>query len=84
MSKSPLKVYDWTGVGRGPARQTRCVMAARSWRAVSEASGLTVGYLRSYGSVTGNDQEVAAALARPGVVLWRSLNDRGGEFKEWT
>jgi hypothetical protein len=30
--------------------------------------------------VTGNTEEVAAALARPGVMLWRPLDDRDAHW----
>ena len=81
-----VKVYGWTGFRTAPYLgsayhgQTWEVMAARSWAEVARASGMTVHYLRQYGGTTANPEDLAAARSRPGVVLWRPLDERRGEY----
>jgi hypothetical protein len=33
----------------------------------------TTGHLRDYGCPTGNAEEIALAMSKPGVVFWRPL-----------
>ena len=84
-----LKVYGVRGFRReapGPHRQTREIVAARSWaeaRRCFEASGLlmTMYELRTYGGITANEREIAIATAEPGVVFWRGNNEWNGEYR---
>lgn len=76
-----LKVYGWTGSRRAAYKlsgnrhpQTREIVAAHSW---AEAERLYGGRIaRDFASITGNVEETAQALARPGVVFWRPLDHR--------
>lgn len=81
-----LKVYGWTHyrvecrAAANGSRQTREVMAAKSVAEVMRATGLSRKYLTTYGGETGNQTELATALAAPGVVFWRPLNDYNAEY----
>lgn len=89
---SRLKVFAVGGFRReaatnpdNPRTQTREIVAATSQKEavrLFNASGLymTIGELRNYGNVTGNPQEVETAMAQPGQVFWRALDDMGGDF----
>jgi hypothetical protein len=68
---------DWGAT----TRQVRVIVAARSQKAAVEAlqeagARVTVGFLRTYGAVTGNATEVAVATASPGQVFF--AEDRFG------
>lgn len=49
------------------ARQPRVVIAAKSKAAAARALGLTLHSFNQYGSITGNKDEIAAAMSRPGI-----------------
>jgi hypothetical protein len=73
-----LKVYGWDGF-RYPTPtsrvQTREIVAARSMAEVARILG--VKSPRSLDLVeTGNDREIAVAMAEPGVVFWQKINAR--------
>lgn len=51
-----------------PHQQVRHIVAARS---MAEALRL-LGTSRGYTSETGNEDEIRAAMAQPGVVLWQA------------
>lgn len=76
-----LKVYAW--LGSNEFGQTREIIAAHSWKEVYEATPdhFTKNFFRTWGSRTWNDEEVAAATAQPGVVLWRGLDDIHAPFQ---
>ena len=77
-----LEVWGYTGwrVECPPTanggRQTREVVAAPSRVAAARLLGITSTRLKEYGSVTGNTWEVRMALASPGRVFWKPLDDR--------
>jgi hypothetical protein len=71
-----LKVYGWVGYHRdapGGNHQTREITAAPSKAAVARLLGTSVSALQNL-SETGSTEEVAAAHAAPGVVLWQGLH----------
>lgn len=79
-----LKVYAWSSFRRsapGPHHQTREIVAARSMAAVARMTG-HLDY-RSIHNLceTGNAEEIKVALAKPGVIHWRGLNEYGGEWR---
>jgi hypothetical protein len=86
----PLKVYGWTGFRRecpaapNGSRQTREIVAAKSWAEVARLSGVSLYHLKSYGSETGNDVELEVALASPRIVFWIPLNRRYNQDNQWT
>jgi hypothetical protein len=60
-----LKVYGGHHLGR-----YRAVIAAHNAQEVADAIGnASAYYVRGYWSTTGNDTEIAAAMAQPGVLL---------------
>lgn len=79
-----LRVYGWQscrpGVGLGVHNQTREICAAQSKAEVARIVGVRAPRLLFNLGETGNDEERAAALAQPGRVLWRGLDDWG---KPW-
>lgn len=79
-----MKVYGWTGFVTGTStRQARIIVAAPSFAQAcrdAEAAGLDKPR-RDYCSDTENDQEIAAALPRPGVVLAGNSWGPKGEYR---
>lgn len=75
----PLKVYRVT---RSPYRydlghrQITALVATTSQKKAAELMDVTVGTLRNYGGETRNPQDCEVALAEPGTVFWRGLDDR--------
>jgi len=49
--------------------QIRAVVAVKSRAAAARAFGVKDSFLREYGSITANEQEVAAAMSKPGAVF---------------
>jgi len=58
--------------------QVRAIVAAKSQRAAAELLRVSISYLRTYGSETGNEQEIQIANAKPGMVFYQ--NRRKGGF----
>lgn len=84
MTKSkPLKVYGWLSfvpeLGGG---QCRLIVAVPSFAAADRACRAATNWRlnKAYAGVTGNEQELEAALANPGVVMGRKLDDHKGEY----
>lgn len=68
MSSPRLKVYGGQFVIAG--KSCRAIIATTSQRNVAAVvPGASIGYIRDYWSITGNEAEVKAALERPGVLL---------------
>lgn len=85
----PLKVFGYTGY-RQAARiennmlgQTREIIAATTKAEAFRKSGLTKARFDCMVSETGNDEEVAIAMASPGTVFWQPHNYRARTC-EWT
>lgn len=82
----PLKVYGWQGWRLAAPReangshQTREICAARSMAEVARIAGQRSPRSLFNLCETGNDEECAAALANPGVILWRGLDRRRDEW----
>lgn len=66
-----MKVYGWRG-HRG--KQTREIVAARSAAEVRRITGMSRGDWEFSGCETGNDEEIALAMTKPGIVFWRELD----------
>jgi hypothetical protein len=83
-----LRVYGWTGhrnESRGPRNhhgQTREIVAAHSAAEVMRITGMTRTEWTHSGCETGNDREIAIALASPGIVFWTPLNARDEKWTE--
>lgn len=73
-----LKVYGGL-VFNGKRKQVRTIVATTSQKNAAALVGCTVSEIRNYWSETGNDMEIATALALPGVVLQAST-DMGNDF----
>jgi hypothetical protein len=71
------KVYGMTAMHAG--RQMRMIGAFRSVGAFTTAAGHSRSTYTNYGSTTGNFEETTIALAEPGVVFYRPINDRQGD-----
>lgn len=83
----PLKVYAWQGHRPGAHPDTpwnNCtteVCAAPTVAAVLRATGNTRRSQLFNLGTTGNENDIAVAMAEPGVVFWRGIDDRNGEWK---
>ena len=84
-----LKVYGWQGfrteagkVARNHRNQTREIAAAPSMAACARLAGENSPRKLFNLGETGNDEECELALAEPGVVFWRPLDQPGCE-REW-
>lgn len=70
-----MKVYGWTGYRVGG--QTREICAARSIAEVLRITGMSRYTFNWSGCETGNDEEIALALSKPGTVFFRGLDEHG-------
>lgn len=80
-----LKVFGWTGARRGlvPGHgQTREIIAAKSAAEARRIAGISPYTWRNSADETGNAEELAVALGKPGVVFWQPLNRVDGVV--WT
>ena len=90
----PLRVYGYQGNRAEPmesnplVRQSREIVAAKS-RADARRKFLSSGLwgatdhdMKNFGCWTGNPEELACALAKPGTVFFRNLNALPGS--PWT
>lgn len=80
-----MKVYGWIGNRRdcpenpngNNSRQVRYIVAAQSWaaahRAIPADQHESLGHMKRYGSVTGNEHEIAQAMTKPGTAFWIPL-----------
>ena len=73
-----LKVYGWRSFradAPGFHHQTREVCAAKSQAEVARIAGVTAPYALDCLCETGNEHEVRVAMAEPGVIFWRGINE---------
>jgi hypothetical protein len=80
-----LKVYSWTGTNTSTgssSRQSRNIIAAHSIAEALQLSNTKQSVYKWSGGVTGNKEEVDAAMSRPYIPLWRPLDDREAEWRE--
>jgi hypothetical protein len=77
--RKAVKVYGMTTFREG--KQVRQIVACTSRAEVARITGLTRRALDHSCSTTGNATELEVALAEPGTVFWRPLNDWQGEFR---
>jgi hypothetical protein len=77
VSTRKLKVYGGTLVARG--KMWRVIMACRSFKEFHEHTRLN----RNDCDVTANTPELAAALARPCIVLAKPLDDYHAPFQKY-
>lgn len=79
-----LKVFGWQGFRSDsnlPRGMTREIVAAPTQIAAARIAGVKrPGQLFNF-CETGNRDEIAAAMAQPGVVMYRGLDDRKTPFK---
>lgn len=76
-----LKVYGWIDFKSG--KQYRCIVAAPSFAACQRAA-VAAGLFKvrkDYSSTTGNETELKVALAQPGVVFSRLLDDHDDQYR---
>lgn len=76
----PLTVYGWTGYTRDNV-QVREILAARSVTEALRISGRSRADWKHSGTVTGNEDEIAIALAEPGVIFYTA--DRFTNPRKW-
>ena len=82
MRRLKLKVYSWQGwrsecpAARNGSSQTTEVVAVKSKAAAARGAGVNRPAQLFNLTETGNDQDIAAAMAEPGVVFWRPLDGR--------
>ncbi len=77
-----MKVYQGTVVNWRRSKepyhgQCRAIVAAKSWKAAHEIvvrriANMTLGHMRNYWTVTGNDKQIEAATKYPGQLLLSS------------
>lgn len=79
----PLDVWvtDHAPIVGSGHRQDHTIVAARSRAAAARLLGISSATLLNYGSITGNEEKVAVALAEPGQVFYRSTNAWGGDWQ---
>ena len=83
----PLKVYGATvwldECPKAPNgnKQARCVVAARTKKEVMELFGITRNDFEHSACETGNATEIALAMASPGVVFWKPVDDWNGNYR---
>jgi hypothetical protein len=80
-----LKVYGWQSMRyecKGPHRQTREIVAAKSKAEVARIVGVKSPQALFNLGETHNALELSVALANPGVVFWAPINDRAAYYKE--
>jgi len=77
-----MKVYGIDAHLSGVRGQQRAIVAARSKVAAAKAMDLTVYFFNGYGDETGNAEEIATAMAKPGTVFTRPLDDFNAEWEE--
>jgi hypothetical protein len=83
MSKTtrPTEVYGWLGwrlessSSPNGGHQTRELLAASSVAEVLRRTGISRSVYELQGDTTGNAEEIALAMSRPGVNFWRPLDD---------
>ncbi len=76
MKKCKPKVWGMALPGR-KYTQVRAVVATHSQKQAAAAFGVSLYEFRLFACETGNTAEVRAALAKPGQVFSRGLDDRG-------
>jgi len=64
-----MKVYGGNFFLPGTIKQVRGIIAGTQ-RQAAMATGSSLSHIRTYWCQTGNEIELAAAMARPGVLLW--------------
>lgn len=72
-----LKVYEWTGHRReagGTHQQTQEIVAATSMAEVARLAGAKGPWQLFNLSETGNDAQIATAMAAPGIIFWRDIH----------
>ena len=62
--------------------QVRAIMAGTQAE-IAKALHTTVGYIKTYWSQTGNDVELAVALAEPGTVFWADKNKYARKVEDY-
>lgn len=67
-----LKVFGWN---RGGTQ--RAIVAATSWKAAAEAASQPLHSFRNWGAITANADEIRLAMAAPGIVFYRPMDQRG-------
>lgn len=75
-----MKVFNGSLFIKNSEQVAACV-AAKNMAEAARLTGLPVGQIKKYWSVTKNEKQCAVALAQPGVVLIRKLYDWDGEWK---
>lgn len=82
---SPLKVYGWSGFAAGVGGgQQRIIVAARSFaevRRLCDASSAIGWPGRDWMDETGNENDIAVAIAQPGIFFAQPLNPIDG--RDW-
>lgn len=56
-------------------KQPRVIVAAHSWAEAARLTGLTPSHIKGHWAITGNEHEVGAAMARPGVPLYKTPSE---------
>jgi hypothetical protein len=75
-----LRVYGWQGFRAGKC--TREICATTSKEAAARIAGYEGKVHRLFNlGTTSNDQEIEAAMAQQGKVLWRGMNDFNGKWE---
>lgn len=61
------KVYGGNRMDRGV--QVRVIIATTSMAKAALAAGVSLGYVKTYWSVTGNEKEISMATAKPDTLI---------------
>lgn len=77
-----LKVYGISSIRRecpkeeNRHQQVRNIVAAPSMKEASRLLGMPYNHMRTMASETGNEEELALALSKPGTIFWKPLDYR--------
>lgn len=78
---SKLKVYGWGGYTPDPPyQQARMIVAAKSQAEVARIAGVKRPAQLWNLTETQNDLAIATAMAEPGTVFYRDINDYDGPY----
>lgn len=71
-----LKVFNGFGFLRNVSGQVDIMVATTSQKKASELLDVSIGTIRDYFSVTGNDEDIAIATARPETIFYCKKNTK--------
>jgi len=62
--------------------QLRAIVATHTKKEAAELLGISVSHLSEYGSVSGNEEQIAIATAKPGQIFAKPITDYSDKYVE--